>query len=577
MKADFPKRGLKMKKYSLGLDFGTNSCRAIIADLSDGREIASSVFNYPSGESGVITIPSDPLISRQNPQDYIEGLQHIIKESIDAARAEKDFSLKDIISIGVDATSSSILPIDENLTPLSLLPEFKNNLNAMVWLWKDHSSLRESERISRLAENKRPLYLMKIGGVYSVEWFWSKILHCLNEDPVVFQKAYSFIEVADFIPAVLTGETNPKNLRRCISAAGHKAMYNEEWGGLPDEQFLSLIHPKLALLRERLYEKAFPSIVPAGTLSKYWAEKFGLSEDVVVAVGCVDAHAGAVGAGIGRGKLVKIIGTSTCDMMISPKDRAISYLPGISGVVPDSIVPGYFGIEAGQPAVGDILLWFVRELTPGRYGKSVQEKFMNLAKEASALLAGETGLLALDWNNGNRSVLMDPRLSGLLLGQSLSTSAGEVYRALIEATAFGAQTIINRLKGNGLDFQEIIATGGLAVNNPLLMKIYSDVTGKTIHLAKSEQTGALGAAILASVAAGKEKGGFVSVEEAQKKMTGIAQSYQPDTQNNRTYTGLYSLYTQLYDSFGTADWQGNLSNVMKALIQIREDKRKLKQ
>ncbi|HEX2868110.1 MAG TPA: ribulokinase [Ignavibacteriales bacterium] len=566
-----------MKKYSLGLDFGTNSCRAIIADLSDGREIAASVFNYPSGQSGVITSPMDPSISRQMPQDYIQGLQYVVKESILAAQNVEGFNPKDIVSIGVDATSSSVMPVTENMTPLCFLPEFKDNLNAMVWLWKDHSSVRESERISRLAENKRPLYLLKIGGVYSVEWFWSKILHCLNEDPEVFHKAFSFIEVADYIPAVLTGETDPKKVMRCISAAGHKAMYNEEWGGLPDEQFLSLIHPELALLRGRLYEKAFPSNTPAGHLSKYWAEKLGLSEDVVVSVGCVDAHAGAVGAGIGRGRLVKIIGTSSCDMMIWPKDNVISYLPGISGVVPDSIVPGYYGIEAGQPAVGDMLLWFVRELTPERYGKNVQEKFVNLAREASALLAGETGLLALDWNNGNRSVLMDPRLSGLLLGQSLYTSAGEIYRALIEATAFGAQTIINRLKGNGLDFQEIIATGGLAVNNPLLMQIYSDVTGKAMHLAKSEQTGALGAAILAGVAAGKEKGGYNSVEEAQKKMTGIIKSYHPDAQSSRTYTELYSLYTQLYDSFGTASWQGNLSNVMKALIQIREDKRKIKQ
>lgn len=566
-----------MKKYSLGLDFGTNSCRAIIVDLADGNEIASAVFNYPSGESGIVTDPRNPSVARQMPQDYITGLEYIIKTSIESARSLKDFSPKDIIAIGVDATSSSVLPVDENLTPLCMLPELNNNLNAMVWLWKDHSSVRESERITKLAQENRPEYLRKIGGTYSVEWFWSKILHCLNEDPRVFNKAYSFIEVADFIPAVLTGETDPLRVKRCISAAGHKAMYNEEWGGLPDEEFLSLVHPELPALRQRLYNKAIPSVFPAGNLSKYWAEKLGLSEDIVVAVGCVDAHAGAVGSGIASGKLVKIIGTSTCDMMIWPKDKPVNYLPGISGVVPDSIVPGFYGIEAGQPAVGDILLWFVKELTPERYGKSIHERFSSLGLEAARLAAGESGLLCLDWNNGNRSVLMDPELSGLILGQSLYTTAPEIYRALIEATAFGALTIIHRLTQNGLEFQDIIACGGLALNNPLLMQIYADVTGKTIHLAKSEQTGALGAAILASVAAGGEKGGFKNVKEARGKMTGIEKSYRPDAANSRTYRELFSLYTQLYDSFGTTEWQGNLANVMKTLIRMREDKRKIKQ
>jgi L-ribulokinase len=261
-------------------------------------------------------------------------------------------------------------------------------------------------------------------------------------------------------------------------------------------------------------------------------------------------------------------------MMIWPGDKEVNYLPGISGVVPDSIVPGYYGIEAGQAAVGDILLWFVKELTPLSYGKSIQDKFNNLTAEASQLQPGETGLLALDWNNGNRSVLMDPMLGGLLIGQSLYSRAHEVYRALIEATAFGAQIIINRLKENGLEFQEIIACGGLAINNPLLMQIYADVTGKTIHLAKSEQTGALGAAILGAVAAGKERGGFRDISEAQKKLTGIERSYAPIADNSLTYNQLYLLYRQLHDSFGDAKWQGSLSEVMKALIRIREDKRK---
>lgn len=565
-----------MKKYSLGLDFGTNSCRSLIVDLQEGKEISSSVYNYPSGQSGILSSSSDPLVARQNPQDYIEGLRYVIKEAVKAARQIKGFNPHDIISIGIDATSSSVLPVTEEVMPLSFLPEFKNDLNAMVWLWKDHSSVEEAEKITSLAKQHRPEYLNKIGGGYSVEWFWSKILRLRKIAPRVFDKAFSFIEIADYLPAVLTGTTDLKKIKRSISAAGHKAMYNAEWGGLPDEKFLSLLDPELASLRSRLYEKAYPSVVPAGVISEKWAEELSLSKDVVISVGCVDAHAGAVGSGIDTGKLVKIIGTSTCDMMIWPREKTINFIPGISGIVPDSIIPGYYGIEAGQAAVGDILLWFVNQLTPERYGKNTAEKFKNLGEQASLLRPGETGLLALDWNNGNRSLLLDPKLSGLLLGQSIYTSAHEVYRALIEATAFGALTIINRLKGSGLDFQEIIACGGLALNNPLLMQIYSDVTEKVISLAESEQTGALGAAILGAVAAGEKNGGFRDIREAQKKLTSIQKSYSPAPENKVIYKELFSLYTQLHDSFGTIQWHGNLSNVMKALIGMRDRQRKIK-
>jgi L-ribulokinase len=566
-----------MNRYAIGLDFGTNSCRSLIVDLSDGSELASYVFPYPSGKDGILLDPKEPNLARQNPQDYLEGIKETIEHTISKAKKENsEFDPANIIGIGIDTTGSSPMPVNSEGKPLCFIPEFKNNLNAMVWLWKDHTGHSESAQITELANKMRPEYLSKIGGTYSSEWFWSKILHCLNTDPEVFKSAESFVEICDWIPAVLTGETHPDRIKRSICAAGHKAMFNDEWGGLPDKEFLSALSPKLAGLRDKLYEKAFPSDRLAGRLSNDWAKKLGLKEGIAIAVGAFDAHMGAVGAGIKPGTLVKILGTSTCDIMVYPDNKKLSDIPGVCGIVDGSVMPGYFGIEAGQSAVGDIFLWFVNNLVPEKYGKTVDEKFENLAIEAQKQKPGEHGLLALDWNNGNRTILVDVRLTGLLLGQTLHTEPHEIYRALIEATAFGALTIINRIEEYGVPVKEIINCGGLASKNPFLMQIYADITGRPMEISKSEQTPALGAAIFGAIAAGKDTSGFLNIEHAQDTLTGIKKRFEPNHENNLVYKKLYALYKQLHDAFGTENYSGKMQNVMKDLLAIRDKQRQEK-
>ena len=566
-----------MSKYTIGLDFGTNSCRSLITDISDGKEVASHVFEYPSGEAGIITDPAEPNLARQNPADYLTGIEITVTKAIQKAKEnDSAFSPGDIIGIGIDTTGSSPLPIDSGGKPLCFIEKFKDNPSAMVWLWKDHTGHAEASAITSAAAESRPEYLSKIGGIYSSEWFWSKIWHCKNVSPEVFNEAYSFLEICDWIPAVLTGDTRPDKIKRSICAAGHKAMYNEQWGGLPDFEFLEGLAPGLGELREKITNKAHPAEERAGFLCKNWADKLGLSTNVSVAVGAFDAHMGAVGASINTGTLVKILGTSTCDIMIWPNDKPIADIPGVCGIVNGSVKSGYYGIEAGQSAVGDIFLWFVNNLVPERYGKTQDEKFTALEKEAAKLKPGESGLLGLDWNNGNRTILVDVRLTGLLLGQTLYTQAHEIYRALIEATAFGALAIIDRIEENGVKINDIINCGGLAIKNPLLMQIYADVTGRPMKVSKSEQTPALGAAIFAAVSAGKEISGFESVEQAQSAMTGTAQTYLPIRENNEIYKKIYILYRRLHDAFGTKGENEDMYNVMKDLLDIRDKVRKEK-
>ena len=564
-----------MKKYALGLDFGTNSCRSLIVDLTEGKELASCVSDYSSGCDGILLDPKDPNVARQNPEDYHQSLVGSVREAAALAKKEdREFSPENIIGIGVDTTGSSPMPVNEKGIPLALLPEFKDNLNAMVWLWKDHSSYAEAALITERAQEIRPQYLAKAGGTYSSEWFWSKILHCKNTDPEVFKAAHSFFEFCDYIPALLAGDTRPDRIIRSVCAAGHKAMYNEEWGGLPDKEFLSSLDPEFGKLRDRLYEKAVPSDRLAGQLSQEWAGKLGLQPGIAVAVGAFDAHMGAVGAGVKEGTLVKILGTSTCDIMVSPKHKGFEDIPGVCGIVDGSVLPDHYGIEAGQSAVGDIFLWFVNHLVPDSYGKSPEERFKNLEVKAAKQKPGEHGLLALDWNNGNRTILVDVRLSGLLIGQTLHTQAHEIYRALIEGTAFGALTIINRIEEYGVKVKEVVNCGGLAAKNPFLMKIYADITGRPMKVSGSDQTCALGAAIFGAVAAGKEQGGFSTAEDAQKALTGIKETHKPDPENHDVYTELFRLYSQLHDAFGTQSWSGILYNVMKDLISLREKQRK---
>jgi len=560
-----------LKKYSVGLDFGTNSCRSLIVDLNDGRELATHVFHYPSGKDGVIVDPANPNLARQNPADYLTGIEVTVTEAIHKAlRLDPQFSPEAIIGIGVDTTGSSPMPVDAAGNPLCFHEEFQHNPAAMVWLWKDHTSHVEAGEITATAARLRPQYLAKIGGTYSSEWFWSKLWHLLKKYPEVFAAMNSFVEICDWIPAVLTGVIHPDQIRRSVCAAGHKAMFNDQWGGLPDEDFLRALAPELAEIRPRLYNRAWSAEEKIGNLSAAWAAKLGLSTDVAIAVGAFDAHMGAVGAGISTGTLVKILGTSTCDIMVWPNQSSLEDIPGVCGIVDGSVMSGYLGIEAGQSGVGDIFLWFVHNLVPESYGRTPEEKFDNLAAAAARLAPGESGLLALDWNNGNRTVLVDVRLTGLLLGQTLHTQPPEIYRALIEATAFGALVIIDRLESYGVPVREIVNCGGLAIKNSLLMQIYADVTGRPMKVSRSEQTPALGAAIFAAVAAGETVGGYAELSTAQQAMTACGRVYQPNMENHRIYSQIYRLYRQLHDAFGTPVWSGNLFNVMKNLLEIRD-------
>ncbi len=554
------------KQYSLGIDYGTNSCRSLLVDLSDGTEVGSTVFPYPSGEMGILLDPRDPHVARQNPQDYLDGLETVIQGALEQAKIHvPGFDPAEVVGIGIDTTGSTPIPVNEDGTPLGLLPEFVDNLNAMVWLWKDHTAHAEAEEITRLAHVMRPNIIAKCGGIYSSEWWWSKILRLRRADPAVFEAAFSFVEHCDWIPAVLAGDTNPLTLKRSVCAAGHKAMFSDEWGGLPDKEFLANLDPALAELRDRLFSTAHTADTQAGNLCAEWAEKLGLSEGIAIAVGAFDAHMGAVGAGIKEGTLAKILGTSTCDLMIAPTDKPLADIPGVCGIVNGSVTPGFYGIEAGQSAVGDIFLWFVNHLVPDSYGKTLGEKFENMEKAMAGQKPGATGLLALDWNNGNRTILVDVRLTGLLLGQTLHTEAHEIYRAYIEATAFGALTIIKQVEQYGVRIDEIVNTGGLAIKNHTLMQIYADVIGKPMKVSQSEQTCALGAAIFGATAAGID-----TLANVQSKVTATREKvFYPIPENQAVYAELYILYRTLHDAFGTTDFSGKVNRVMKDLLDIR--------
>jgi len=555
--------------YSIGLDYGTNSVRTVLVDVTNGEEIATAIYEYETGEAGIILDPSDHNLARQSPADYLKGTEVTIKKAIRQARnADKNFDANQIIGIGIDTTGSTPIPVDKNGTPLSMSDEFKDNPNACAWLWKDHTGHAEAAEITKLAQKEHPEYLAKCGGTYSSEWFFSKILHCLRVDPKVFDAAYTWVEHADWMPAILTGTDHPSKLKRCRCAAGHKAMFNDNWGGYPAKDFLAKLGPKLGALRDTLGNTTYTIEDKAGTLTKEWAEKLGLPADIPSAMGSFDAHLGGVGSGIGPTKLVKIIGTSTCDMVVAPNDAKLPDVPGICGIVDGSILPGFFGLEAGQSAVGDIFNWFVNYIQPG--GKSTGSHEA-LTEKAAKLKPGQSGLLALDWNNGNRTILVDQRLTGLLLGQTLHTKPEEIYRALIEATAFGALTIINRFEEYGVKVTEVINCGGIAEKNPLLMQIYADITGREMKISRSAQSCALGSAIAGAVVAGKKAGGYDNFADAQAVMCDIKETtFKPVLENQKVYQQLYSLYSQLHDAFGLESYSGKMANVMKELLDIKD-------
>ena len=547
--------------FSLGVDFGTNSVRALVVRCSDGVEYGSRVVDYPSGAQGVLLDPKDGLLARQHPPDYLFGVEESVKSALAEAARRPDFDPAKVVGIGVDSTGSSPIPVDARNRALASDPRGKDDLNAQCWLWKDHTAWREAAKITELSAKLRPQYIAKCGGIYSSEWFWAKLWHCLNVAPETFGAAFSWVELADWIPSVLAGVADPRLVKRGVCAAGHKALYSDEWGGLPDKEFLAALDPRLADLRDRLYVKAYDASEPAGSLSSDWAAKLGLPAGIPIAIGEFDVHYGAIGCGVREGTLVKVIGTSTCDCAVVSASKPVADIPGICGIVKGAILPNFFGIEAGQSAVGDIFKWWVEGVLGGASALHAE-----LSAVAAKQRPGQAGLLALDWNNGNRTILVDQRLTGLLLGQDLYTTRADIYRALIEATAFGARAIIERLKEYGVRIDQVVCTGGIAEKNPLLMQIYADVTGCVMEVAGSSQTCALGSAIAAAVLAGAHPD-FATAETAMTSLK--PESYKPIAEHRAVYDQLYALYRELHDSFGGLTKSADLSGVMKRLLDIK--------
>ena len=548
--------------FTLGIDFGTNTVRALVVRCADGAELGSCVIDYPSGRQGILLDPKDHHLARQHPGDYLYGLEKSVQGALARARKTRGFDAAKVVGLGVDTTGSSPIPVDRHNRPLALDRKWKKHLAAQCWLWKDHTGWREAQMITELAAQHRPRFIAKCGNTYSSEWWWSKIWHCLAVAPEVFDAAYSWVELADWVPSVLAGVTDPTQVKRGICPAGHKALYCDEWGGLPDKEFLALLDPKLADLRDRLYSQAYDATEPAGSLCAEWAARLGLPAGIPIAIGEFDVHYGAIGCGVTEGTLVKVIGTSTCDVGVVSATKTVADIPGICGIVKGAILPGYYGLEAGQSAVGDIFKWWVETVCEGDAGLHGR-----LSLQAAKLRPGQSGLLALDWNNGNRTILVDQTLSGLLLGQTLHTTRAEIYRALIEATAFGARAIIERFQEYGVPIDRIVCAGGIAEKNALLMQIYADVTGCTMLVAGSSQACALGSAVSAAVLAGAHK----DFATAEAKMTSLKKTrYQPRAAARQVYDPLYVLYRQLHDSFGGLDKSADLSRVMKDLLVIKE-------
>ena len=536
-------------KYVIGLDFGTDSVRSIIVNALNGEELSSHISYFKRWEEGRYCSP-DKNQFRQHPLDHIKSLEESVSGALKVAPPGTAYN---IIGIGVDTTGSTAGPVDKDGTVLALKKEFKDNPNAMFVMWKDHSTVEEAELINKVARSwGGENYTKYEGGVYSSEWFWSKILHILKEDRKVREAAFSWVEHADWIPALLTGNTDPFKIKRSRCAAGHKAMWHTSWGGLPPEDFLRNISPLLFGLRDRLYTETYTSDNPAGGLSDEWAAKLGLKEGIPVSVGAYDAHMGAVGAGVSPGTFVKIIGTSCCDIAVSPKNEIGEKLvSGICGQVDGSVIPGMIGLEAGQSAYGDIYAWFrdilswpLENLLSSSISKKEIKKAVDLiiprlTEEASRINPGESSLVALDWLNGRRTPYADQKLKGAILGITLGTNVSKLFRALIEATSFGAKAIIERFNEENIAINQVVAIGGVPKKSPLVMQILSDVLNMPVKVTKSEQAVALGAAIFGAVAAGYYK----SVEEAQKYMTsGFETVYYPDKKNISIYNNIYARY-----------------------------------
>ncbi len=538
---------MSSEKYTIGVDFGTDSVRTIVVDVRNGRELAGTVSFYKRWKEGKYCSTQKNQF-RQHPLDYIESLEESVKETLSKIPASK---VSKIVGISVDTTGSTPCPVDKTGTPLALKDEFKNNPDAMFVLWKDHTAVAEADKINLIAKSwGGEDYTKYSGGVYSSEWFWAKILHILREDKKVRDAAFSWVEHCDWIPALLTGVNDVRLLRRSRCAAGHKAMWNESFGGLPSEKFLTKIDPLLKGLKEHLYKDTYTVDYKVGTLSKQWAKCLGLPESVCVGAGSFDAHIGAVGAEIKPSVLCKVIGTSTCDILVAPKkDIRDKLIKGICGQVDGSVIPGMVGLEAGQSAFGDVYAWFkniiswpLEGLPPNKKGKIMEDIIPKLSKAAAKKAPKDLSIVALDWINGRRTPYANQNLKGVIAGLNIGSSTVDIFRALVEATAFGAKKIIDRFEEEGIDIKGIIALGGVAKKSPFVMQVLSDILGVNIKIARSNEACALGAAMCAALVSGVYK----TVPDAQKNMgNGFEKEYKPKKENHQYYKKLYNKYSKL--------------------------------
>ena len=544
-------------KYCIGLDYGSDSVRSIIVNAFTGEQLATAVFEYPRWKAGKYCNPAANQY-RQHPLDYIEGLEYTVREALKQCPADV---AENVVGISFDTTGSTPVLTDENGTPLALLPGFTENPNAMFVLWKDHTAIREAAEINALAKKWDTDYTAYEGGIYSSEWVWAKVLHVLREDAEVRAKAYSWVEHCDWLPAILTGNTRPENLYRSRCASGHKAMWLEQWGGLPEEKFLVALDPLLKGFRERLYTRTYTSDFRAGYLTPEWAERLGLTTQVAVGVGAFDCHMGAVGAEIVPNTLVRVIGTSTCDILISSYNEISGKLiRGICGQVDGSVIPGMIGLEAGQSGFGDIYAWFRRvmewplknligkatTLTDAQKEQIIREAadriIPALTAEAEKIPIGSTHIVATDWMNGRRTPDANQLLEGSIMGLTLGSTAPMIFRALVEATAFGSKAIVDRFISEGVKIDAIIGIGGISKKSPFVMQTLADVLNMPIKVARSEQACAFGAAMFAAVVAGV----YPDVAAAQKAMgQGFEQEFQPIPENVEKYKPLYQAYLKL--------------------------------
>jgi L-ribulokinase len=546
------------KKFVIGIDYGTDSVRSVVVDTANGDILSSWVFEYPRWKKGLYCDPSINQF-RQHPLDYTEGLEQSVKGAIKGLTPE---IVKNIAGITVDTTGSTPVAVGKDGVPLSMMQGFECNPDAMFVLWKDHTAVKEAAEINELSKSWGGTDFTKYeGGIYSSEWFWAKILHILRNSKEVRKNAYSWVEHCDWITAILTGNTNPLEIKRSRCAAGHKAMWHEDFRGLPDEKFLTKLDPLLTGLRERLYNDTFTSDTEAGTLCEEWAIRLGLSENVKVGVGTFDAHSGAVGGEAAPYHLVKVMGTSTCDMIVAPRNEVGNKLiAGICGQVDGSIVPGLIGLEAGQSAFGDIYAWFSKlilwpvneiiakmnwldDTIKNRLIEETSDKVIaELSRQAESLSIEETSIVALDWMNGRRTPDANQALKGAITGLSLGSDAPKIFKALVEATAFGSRMINERFISEGIRIDGVIAIGGVAKKNPFVMQIVADVLNMPIKVASSDQTCALGSAMAASVVAGVHK----DLPSAQKVMGGgFEKEYYPDSERALKYETLYRKYKEL--------------------------------